>query len=269
MKKTLITLLVFYTSISFSQGNCLLYPEGSNERKACRLAQTTSELKQGSRESQIRFDSIIKLNPNYAWAYFEKSVAYLKRGLVIEGFKLLNKAVELDARSHLTYRAYWYFQNRNYKMCINDLERYYALPKAYMFELTPGGEKDMRIILGLSYAKIGQFYKGIDAITNCINSYDSEDDIGFTDYHSLGVLYVLNEQYDLAIEALKKQLLINKDISDTYYYLGLAYKGKGNVNEANIWFNDALLKFKDPYRFVNINAGFRVYESDILKEINN
>ncbi len=269
MRKTIIVVLALYASITHSQGNCLMYPEGSNERKACRLAQASNEFKQGSRESQILFDSIIKLNPNYAWAYFEKSVAYLKRGLVIEGFKLLNKAVELDARSYLCYRAYWYFQNRNYKMCIKDLEIYYALPKAYMFELTPGGEKDMRILLGLSYAKIGDLAKGIETIANCLKSYKSEDDIGLTDYYSLGILHVLNEQYDEAIKTLKSQLIVNEDLAETYYYLGLAHKEKGNIEEAKIWFNDAFLKIKNPNRYININAGFVVYESDILKEIQN
>ena len=57
---------------------------------------------------------------------------------LFEGFKLLNKAVELDARSHLTYRAYWYFQNRNYKMCINDLERYYIKLKKMEFKVNLG-----------------------------------------------------------------------------------------------------------------------------------
>jgi len=105
MKIILSVMLSLFALMSFSQGNCLLYPEGSNERKACRLAETTGELKQGSRESQVRFDSIIALNPNYAWAYFEKSVAYLKRGLLLDGLKYLNKAVELDPKSHLCYRA--------------------------------------------------------------------------------------------------------------------------------------------------------------------
>jgi len=269
MKKTLAIIFVFYTSLNFSQGNCLLYPEGSNERKACELAGTIGELKQGSRESQLRFDSIIKLNPNYAWAYFEKSVAFLKRGLLVDGFKLLNKAVELAPKSHLCYRAYWYFQNRNYKMCINDLESYYALPNAYIYELTPGGEKDMRIILGLAYAKTGNLEKAIETIVNCFKSYKSEDDFGLSDYHTLGILYVKNKQYDKAIKVLNKQISINKDLAATYYYLGLAYKGLANKAESVRQFKDALLKFEDPYRYFNANAGFKVYLSDIQKEIQN
>ena len=217
MRKLILIGFVCFSFWSFSQGNCLLYPEGSDARKACRLAETTGELKQGSRESQQRFDSIIALNPNYAWAYFEKSVAYLKRGLLLDGLKILNKAVELDPKSHLCYRAYWYFQNRNYKMCIKDLERYYAIPNTYIYELTPGGDKDMRILLAMSYAKLGDIKKGIKTIENCMSSYRDDSDIGFTDYHILGLLYVKDRQYTKALEVFEKQLEITENFPESYY----------------------------------------------------
>jgi tetratricopeptide (TPR) repeat protein len=267
MKKAYIIYFLFFWSLSFSQGNCLLYPEGSNARKACRLAETTNELKQGSRESQQRFDSIIALNPKYAWAHFEKSVAFLKRGLILDGLTSLDKAVELDPLSHLCYRAYWFWQYRNYKVCIKDLETYYALPKAYI-QFTPGGEKDMRIILGLAYAKRGEYIKGINAINDCIDSYETEDDFGFADYHTLGMLYVFNKQYDNAIDILNMQLTINENLPDTYYYLGLAYKGKSNSIEAKNQFQKALEKFHNTNKFYNINGGFPVSLSDIENEIN-
>jgi len=136
MKTILTGILTLYTLISFSQGNCLLYPEGSNERKACRLAETTGELKQGSRESQQRFDSIIALNPNYAWAYFEKSVAYLKRGLLLEGLKNLDKAVELDPKSHIL--GMLYVKNKDYKKALETFKKQLEItedfPESYYYQ---------------------------------------------------------------------------------------------------------------------------------------
>lgn len=267
MKKLLIIIVLGCTSFVYSQGNCLLYPEGSNERKACELAYVEKPLKQGSKESQIMFDSILKLNPNYAWAYMEKSVAYLKRGLITEGLRLLDKAVELEPKFHLTYRAYWSFQNRNYKLCIKDLERYYALPNAFIYELSPGGDRDMRILLGMSYAKLGDYKKGIKTIENCIKSYNREDDFGLTDYHVLGMLYVKNKQYEKALAIFEKQLKITEDFPDSYYYIGLAYKALNKPEKAKINFEKAKDKFLDSYHIRNGYYCYKVYYLDVIKEI--
>ncbi|MBC8754318.1 tetratricopeptide repeat protein [Kordia sp. YSTF-M3] len=267
MKKGLIIALLSCTSYMYSQGNCLIYPEGSNERKACELAHQRENLKQGSRESQIMFDSILKINPNYAWAYMEKSVAYLKRGLITEGLRLLDKAVELEPRYNLTYRAYWHFQNRNYKLCIKDLERFYALPNAFIYEMTPGGDKDMRILLGMSYAKLGNYEKGIETIENCLKSYKREEDFGLTDYHTLGMLYVKNKQYKKALEIFDKQLKITEDYPDSYYYIGLAYKALNKPEKAKVNFQKAKDKFLDGYHIRNGYLCYKVYYLDVTNEL--
>ena len=84
MKKQLFLILIMFSTIIYSQENCFIYPEGSNERKACDLVYEALEYKQGSRKSQILFDSILNLNPKYAWVYAQKSVPYFKRGFIIE-----------------------------------------------------------------------------------------------------------------------------------------------------------------------------------------
>lgn len=267
MKNFFFVVLLFCCFNFFGQGNCLLYPEGSNERKACRLAETTGELKQGSRASQERFDSIIALNPNYAWAYFEKSVAYLKRGLLIDGLNLLNKAVELDPASHLCYRAYWYFQNRNYKLCVEDLERYYAIPNAFIYELTPGGDRDMRILLGLSYAKLGAIEKGIATIEACINSYKTEASIGFTDYHCLGMLHVQNKAYKEALDVFNKQLEITEDFPESYYFMAMAYKGLAMPEQEKLFLQKALDKFQDTNHMPNYYLCYRIYPEDVKNSL--
>lgn len=266
MKKQLFLILSLYSTIIYSQENCYIYPEGSNERKACDLFYKALEHKQGSRESQVVFDSIIGLNPKYALAYSEKAVPYLKRGFIIEGLKLLDKAVDLDPKSHLCYRAYWHFQNRNYKLCIKDLEKYYELPNAYIYELTPGGDKDMRILLGMSYAKLGNLKKGISTIKNCIESYKNQDHIGFVDYHILGMLYYKNKEYYKALETFKKQMTRTEDYADTYYYMGLTYKALSEFEKAKILFEKGIIKFNDDYRIRNGYLCFRVYLSDLEKE---
>ena len=183
MRATVLFIILCFSLSSLAQPNCHIYPEGSGERKACELSYKAIEYAQGSKESQLLFDQAIAIGPKFAWAYYEKSVPYFKRGFLYEGLQILNKAIELEPKEYLCYRAYWHWQYQNYKLCIQDLETYYSLPRAYI-QFTPGGDKDMRIILGLAYAKHGDFKKGIRTIQNCMDSYDYESDIGLTDYHS-------------------------------------------------------------------------------------
>lgn len=266
MRGILIMLLSVCSFLMYGQGNCTLYPEGSGERKACELSYEAIEYQQGSKESQLIFDEAIAVGPKYAWAYYEKSVPYLKRGFLQEGLQILNEAVKLEPMNYLTYRAYWYWQYRNYELCIDDLEQFYAVPKTYV-ETTPGGEKDMRIILGLAYAKIGDYKKAIQTIEACIKSYATKDDVGLADYHTLGILYLKNTQYDKAIAAFEQQFTIYEHIADSYYFLGLAYNGKSEFKKARTQFDKALTVFGSDRQYSNPNAGFRVYEADILLEI--
>ncbi len=263
--KSIFILLWGCSLTLMGQDNCLIYPEGSGERNACELSYKALEYPQGSRESQLIFDSAIAVGPKYAWAYYEKSVPYFKRGFLFEGLQILNEAVKLEPVNYLCYRASWYWGYRNYDLCIQDLEEYYSLPDAYM-QFTPGGEMSMKIILGLAYAKNNNYEKAIKIIADCISAYKSKDDIGLSDYHTLGLLYVKNNQYDQAIEAFEKQFTIIDNIADSYYFLGLAYKGKSNMEEANIQFNKALEVLHSINR-QRIFNGYRVDEFDIKKEI--
>src|SRR5580765_8831766 len=95
-----ILLSIALTIISFyilGQPNCNVYKYNNHEPcyKGCILA-TEGEGPQGSRESQIKFDSAIRLCPGFDYAYREKSVPYLKRGDFITWKKWIDKAVALD-----------------------------------------------------------------------------------------------------------------------------------------------------------------------------
>ena len=266
MKNLLLVLAVLSVCASRAQPNCHIYSENDPKRKACELSHEAIKYQQGSRASQELFDAAIATAPDFAWAYYEKSVPYFKRGFLHKGLQILNKAVDLSPLDYLCYRAYWYWQYRNYELCIDDLETYYALPKAY-YQTTPGGEKDMRIILGLAYSKIGNFKKGIEVINNCMSTYETEIDFGYADYLSLGILYFFNTEYDKAESALKEQLSIIENTAEVYYFMGLIHLKKENIRKAKLNFKKAKEVFADPNRFRNINGGFRVYEQDVDEEL--
>jgi len=237
------SLLISNFTMLNAQGNCLIYPEDSGERIACELSYRAIEYKQGSRMSQILFDEAIRIGPNYAYAYYQKSVPFFKRGLLNEGITLLNKAVELEPNSYYqTYRAYWYFSHHSYTQCIKDLEAYYTANPGQM-ESTPGGEMDMGIILGISYFKQNKAEKGIESVVNRINTYSSKSYIGLYDYYVLGALYYQNNQLKKAENAFKKQLTLNPDYADTYYYLGLIKASQSNKADAKQLFQEALNRY--------------------------
>jgi len=226
------------------QGNCLIYPAESGERTACELSYQAIEYPQGSRASQMLFDSAILVGPKYAWAYYQKSVPYFKHGLLNEAMQLLNKAVELEPKSYyLCYRAYWYFSHQSYEMCIRDLEKYY-FEYQQPIEFTPGGDMEMRLLLGLSYARSGDIEKGVTTISDCISSYQSKDYLGIYDYYVLGSLYYKNGQFLEAAAAFDKQIEVNPNFADTYYFLGKIKKSEAKDAEARELLKIAKARFQ-------------------------
>ncbi len=260
--------IIFICNVNFlfGQGNCLIYPEDSGERKACELCYQAAEHKQGSHASQLLFDEAIKVGPKYAYAYYQKSVPFFKRGLFAEGVSLINKAIELEPQNYLFYRAYWYFYNRSYDFCIKDLEELYTVHKV-PYVTTPGGELEMRILLAMGHAQTGNVSKGISWMLNLMDRYKKQPNLkGLFDHFCLGVLYFKNNQFDLAKSEFEKQLIVDDDFADTYYYLGLI-NAKNNKTLAKEYFSQALKKMnkEDGGYSVNIFTEFNTHKEDVRK----
>lgn len=237
-------ILISSVDLLYGQGNCLIYAEDSGERLACELSYRATTYRQGSKESQLLFDAAIRLGPKYAWAYYEKSVPFFKRGLFAEGVSLINKAIELEPKNYLYYRAYWYFYNRSYERCIRDLEELYSVHNA-AYTATPSGELEMRLLLAMAYAQSGDLAKGIYWIQNLMSSYEDQPSLkGYYDHFCLGVLYYENEQFSLARSEFEKQLIFNDSFADTYYYLGLIKNREYQQAQAQTCFQQALARFR-------------------------
>lgn len=164
----------------------------SDKEKRFSFAENT----QGQYLSQKIFDILIFQNQDYSDAYFEKSVAHNKRGDYHEGFKLLNKAVEIDPKLHLGYRGWLkYHKLKDYKGSIDDLRRLDSLTPNFVD--SPWGD-NIHYVLGLSY-------KGL-------------------------------KQYDLALKEFDKNIETEKDsswvIPNTFLYKGIIFYQKDQFNEA-------------------------------------
>src|SRR5690606_21534705 len=83
-----------------------------------------AEREQGARRSQLLFDEAIKLCPGFDFAYYEKSVPYLKRGDFITWRRLMDMAVELNPKRNLGDRGWCRYQFlRDYQGAIQDIEK--------------------------------------------------------------------------------------------------------------------------------------------------
>lgn len=123
MKHAYIFLFLGISTAVYAQLNCNVYKEDKACYEACTIAVEAGNY-QGYKQSQQGFDKAITLCPALSYAWFEKSVPYLKRGLFVEWRKLIDKAVELDPLQHLGYRGWCRYQFlRDYKGAIEDLEK--------------------------------------------------------------------------------------------------------------------------------------------------
>jgi len=261
--------VIGWNAAIFGQGNCLIYPEGSGERRACELSYLAIEYPQGSKESQALFDQAIEVGPKYAWAYYQKSVPFFKRGMFADGVTLINRAIALEPRNYLYYRAYWYFYNLSYDHAIRDLEALYTTHKSG-YTTTPSGELEMRLILAMALGQTGRASEGIAWIEDLMERYREQPYLkGLYDHHCLGILYLENDQLDLAEVEFQEQLKVNDRFADTYYYLGLLKEKQRQPEEAKKYFRRAMSMFNGEEEGYSVNffLAYNVHEDDVVRQL--
>jgi tetratricopeptide (TPR) repeat protein len=223
--------IIFISFVAYSQQNCELLKEDENCYKACITMNQESIHHQGSYESQRHLSDAIELCPTLSNAYFEKSVAFLKRGLFLEWKELMDIAVEINPEQHLSYRGWCqFFFLGNYIQASEDLTKLSELKGEKFIGVGQNGEYDLRILIALSH----RFNGNTDVAIKMLESIFSEEDYyeGIFDNLHLGVLYMENQELDKALEYFKIQIKINK-ISEAYYYMAKTQMLLGNISEAN------------------------------------
>ena len=265
----LIISLLFLVKIS-AQPNCEAYKYYGDtlKYKACKKAEETIEYYQFSRTFQQKLDEAIEIDSTFAYAYKEKSVAYLKSGDFITWKLLIDKAVKFNPKDNLGYRGWCRYQFfRDYKGTIDDIEKLDSLVD-YDIGMSVNGDYHLNIAKAICYNAIGQKEKAIKIIENQLNSQNYY--IGLFDYFHLGVWYLENGNYKKALEIFTKQLIEN-NLSEVHYYMALAYKKLNNFSEyknqlkiAKTMYIENRILF-DPYT----HHFDKVYLKDIENELDN
>lgn len=267
MKLVLIVSLLI-PILSKSQPNCnaFLYYGDSLRYKACKVAEKREGYYQFSKEYQAALDEAIAIDPVFAYAYEAKSTAYLKSGDFVSWIQLMDKAVALNPKEHLSYRGWCRYQFfKDYEGAIRDIERLDSLSK-YDIGHSVNAHYHLHVARALCYKALGQKEKAIDIIEKQLAQ--SDYDPGLFDYIHLGVLYLEIENYAKAETSLLKQQEIN-DLAENRYYLGLLYKITNQKAKAQKELEKAKVKYQkeswlfDPYT----EPMDKIYMEDIDKAL--
>jgi len=264
-----LILLIPFSSV-LAQPNCEAYKYYGDTLKyeACKKAMEIKGHYQFSKKYQTVLDESIEIDSTFDYAYWAKSIAYLKSGDFVTWKKLIDKAVEYNSKDHLGYRGWCRYQFfRDYKGAINDIEKLDSLVD-YDIGQSQNGTYHLNIARGLCYKAIGEKEKAIGIIEKQIKLNEKEDFVGAYDYLHLGVLYLETKKFNKAIETFKKQSE-NNEVAENQYYLALAYQKLDKPTESKSCLKKAKelyigeRKMFDPYS----NPMDKIYLEDIENEI--
>lgn len=262
-------LLLIETMPIQAQINCNIYKWSGDSScyRACQVYDFANHTAQGSRASQVLYDSVIALCPSFDMAYMEKAVPYLKRGDFITWRIWIDKAVALNPKEHLGYRGWCRYQFlRDYKGALKDLE---ALEKIKQPNIgySVNGDYHLMIAKALCYKGLGEKEKAIQIIEAQLAQPDYSP--GYYDYLHLAVLKLETGNPQEAIPVLEKQHTLSATFAETHYYLAMAYhhlqdrpQMLKNLAEAQKLYEEGRHR-SDPYD----NPTDRIYREDIERAL--
>lgn len=227
-----------------------------------------AEHSQGSYFSQTLFDILIFQDKKDSNSFFEKSVAYNKRGDYSKGFELLNKAVELKPDLHLGYRGWLRLVKiKDYRGCIKDLKRLDSLTPN--FTDYPWSE-NIYYLIGLSYKGLNLNDEALEEFDRAINSVKDSSLVNPNLFLHKGLIFKKRENYNEAILNFNTCLKFNYYNSpEAYYQKGLVFNKINQPDSAKINFKKSLTLFNKGYtsedKYNEVQD--ELYLSDILIEL--
>jgi tetratricopeptide (TPR) repeat protein len=236
-KAFLITIMSIVWCLSlFAPPNCELLKHDEDCYKGCNKAWEAIRYKQGSKQSQEYFDLAIKACPSLDYAYKEKAVPYLKRGLFAEWKIMIDKAVTLAPEKHLGYRASCMFQFlKDYRSTLEDIHSYRKLVGSIGY--CQNGDYHLDVVEFLCYKQLGM----VDSARSCMNKFlaKKKDLLGLYDYYHFGVFEFEQGKIDEAKQYFELQIETNDYLAETYYYLAKCELASNNKSKAKNYHEQA------------------------------
>ena len=245
----MISFLFVIASVSFAQDMkpdaAKLYNDGN------------SLLKQGNFSEAIKkYDDAIALDKDYR-IFYQKGIALKKSGKLEDAKNAFEQSIQQKSDFEAGYNALGgvYFSLGNYGDAVKNFEKVVETTKNDKIK------KMVQKNLSFAYAKMGNDamsdgkpQQAVDYLQKAVNNsnYDAA-------YLSLAKVYADLGEYDKVIEAAQNALKYRSSISKggPYYYLGLAYKNKKELDKAKDMFNqaktDATYKKLSEYELTSLN----------------
>ena len=224
-----------------SQTNCKVFTD-SCHIKACLLYNAADSFPQGTRKSQQYYDSAIKVCPDYADAWHEISVPYLKRGDFLTWRKYLDKAVSLKPQLYLGSRGWCRFKFlRDYEGALSDLQKLDTLT-GFNPSYSGDGNYHLYNVMALCERELGNYQKALHYFSLGIDSMlaqKGEAWIGFSDFLHRAVTKMRMKDYAGALTDLNRQMKKYDNYAEIYYYQGLIFNATGRKQEAAASFDKA------------------------------
>lgn len=233
MKKILSVVFAFgiFMSVGFAQDMNpeagKLYNEGN------------SLLKAGNYNGAVeKYNAALNIEKDYR-IYYQKGVALKKSDKLQDAKVAFEESLKLNGNFEGTLNALGgvYFSMGEYEKAIEDFEKVIKLTNNNSIK------NKVKKNIALAYAKLGNnaissgnSSKAVEYLNKSIE-YDKYD----AAYLSLAKLYAEMNQWDNSIKAAEDALKNREKISKggPYYYMGLSYKGKGDMTKAREMFSQA------------------------------
>jgi len=183
-----------------------------------------------------KYDEALKISRDYRILY-QKGLALRKSDKLNEAKTVLEESLQLSPNNEATLNALGgvYFSMKEYLKAIEAFEKVLSFSKNNSFK--DKAKKNMSLAysqLGSEAMKLGNGNKALEYLNKAVelDKYDSA-------FLLLAQLNVELGNYDSAIKAAEDALKYRNKISKggPNYYIGLAYKNKGDINKAKEYFN--------------------------------
>ncbi len=216
-----------------------------------------------SPEYQLYIDSAIAINPKMAYLYQQKSMPYFKQGKYEMGLEILDKAVELDAKSHIDYRAFIKcIFAKQYKNAIAD----FIESKKIKGEHGNVMDHSYDFYIGLSYLQLNNFETALKYLEDSMQQTKKVS--GENWVHHLELLYAgianqeLNRQQE-AIGYFDRALKSYPSFSDAKYYKSISLFRTNQFELAEATLDDCEADFKRGLTINEDNAAYVEYPYQI------
>lgn len=192
-----------------------------------------------------------------AYLYQQKAMPYFKLGKCELGLKYLDKAVELDPKTHIDYRAFIKcIFARTYEAAIRDFETSKQIKGEYGAVM----DHSYNFYIGLCYLQLGDFSKSLKFLMSSIEqtkSTSGENWIHHLDLFYAGIAMQEMNRHDEAIQYFDKALKGYPAFSGAKYYKAISLFRTEQIELAGKTLDNCEMDFKKGY---TINEDNSVYE---------